>query len=225
MSALALVALIIFAALGVPRQARAQSAAAVSRYDYLFPGHTAFSLGMATGIPFLAMSEAGVGVGKHFAVGVLAGITPTVVGVGLRPRAALDLPRQHRLLLLVPALYYPKTNQVGGIPWGLMRPTLLLERAHERWRFNAGGGAFLAAPMDTVLGRNPERLASAYGASAHAFRGGVWGTLTTAAAWAIGEHTSVFGEAGVVLGPRGLAGKDWIGGPPFTLSLGVSTRL
>jgi hypothetical protein len=207
-------------ALGWPRIGSAEpETAPPAAHDYLFPGAGSFALSMATGIPFLVMSEAGVGLGNHFAVGVLAGITPTVVGAGLRPRASLDLPHQLRLLWTLPLLYYPETNQAGGIAWGLMRPTL------GRFRLNAGGGAFLAAPIDRILGRAPERLASAYGASADQFRGGVWGTLVTAAAWAVGAHTSLFAEVGVVLGRHGLAGKDWIGGPPCTLSLGVATRL
>src|SRR4051812_45014235 len=57
--------------------------------DELFPGAGRGLLSVATGVPFLTMAEASVGVTQNLALGALAGFTPRVKAFGGRPRLRL----------------------------------------------------------------------------------------------------------------------------------------
>src|SRR3954454_11982914 len=74
--------------------------------DYLFPGAGHASATMSTGVPFLAIGELAYGITDRFAVGAIGGITPSVVGVGVRPRFSLVQSGAWRAVLVVPTLYY-----------------------------------------------------------------------------------------------------------------------
>src|SRR5438067_978791 len=83
------------------------------------PGAGRVTLGASTGVPFLAIGEAGVGVSRGLTLGAIAGITPTVVGFGVRPRAVLYSGARARVFVNAPILYYPATHLSGGEPWFL----------------------------------------------------------------------------------------------------------
>src|SRR3954470_16204162 len=80
--------------------------------DTLFPSAGSFSATAATGVPYLAIGEVAAGVSSRFAVGAMAGVTPNVVGFGVRPRMFFPL-GEGRLIVRVPVFYYPKTNDFG----------------------------------------------------------------------------------------------------------------
>lgn len=174
--------------------------------DPLLPASGEFSASLATGIPFLAIGEVSIGIGDSFAVGVVAGLTPVVEGVGVRLRGALLRHERVSLLFDMPFLYYPDTESRGA--WFLTRPALLLDyRIGERAHVQAGFGV-----IATMAAANtwPHII------------DGTWQTARVGCIIPISDHLSFFGDAGVVLDGIALAGKEWGGGPPFTLTLGVT---
>src|SRR5690349_15032623 len=52
----------------------------------LFPKPWRPSVAAATGLPFFGIGEVGVGITNGFAIGVIGGITPSVLTAGIRPR-------------------------------------------------------------------------------------------------------------------------------------------
>jgi len=228
---------LVFGLLALSRDAHAEgetpAVAHERRPDYLFPAAGDFSLSLATGIPFLAMSEVGVGLTDRIAVGGLAGIAmsgdgpPTNVGFGLRPRFDVWDNGKNRVEIVVPTLYYPKTNGT----WFLTRPSVQVE---HRFASGAGlyGGVGLVAVMseDALLGRTtPGQAFLPYGGtpgkSAGDASNGVWNTVSVGGAIPIGEKTHLFGEGALVLRGYELPGQEWVGGVPFTLTLGITTAL
>src|ERR1041385_5669844 len=57
--------------------------------DYLFPRQGNTSLTASSGIPFLGIGEVAYGFSDKLALGAIGGITPTVVGFGIRGRGLL----------------------------------------------------------------------------------------------------------------------------------------
>ena len=93
------------------------------------PGHV--SLAGATGLPFLGIGEVGIGVTRGFSIGVIGGITPSVLTAGIRPRFRVRLNDSLALMLNVPMLYYPSASapgpgNIGSTTWVLARPELML---------------------------------------------------------------------------------------------------
>jgi hypothetical protein len=186
--------------------------------DYLFPRQGNTSLTATSGIPFLGMGEVAYGFSNRFAVGAIGGITPTVVGFGVRGRG-LVFEREDgalRVALVVPVLYYPKTHQAGEEPWFLTNPTLRFEsEVSTGWRLHAGLGLVAAACAESVFGMEDD---------GEEFMGGVWNTLPFGTSLRLSRNWDLFADAQLVL--KGVRLTDeWVGGPPFTLALGVTTRL
>jgi hypothetical protein len=198
--------------------------AAVPATDPWLPGSGRFDAAVATGVPFLVMSELSLGISDHAALGVLAGTTPIVAGFGLRPRGALPLWRGTRLLLSAPLVYYPERSD--GSAWWLTRPSAQLSwRPAERWTLAAGGGAVAIATQSALSGDPEPNATSAYGRRLWSHRTDLWWTANALALFAINERTQLFADVTGIFRGYEPAGSDWIGGPPVIAFLGVSTRL
>lgn len=183
------------------------------------PGGGRVSTSVATGVPFLAMGELAVGVGERFAIGALGGATPNVPGFGVRPRAALIDTGALRLVISVPSLYYPFTNDASGSPWVLTRPSAVLEgRFASGLRIGGGLGVVAAASTDRLRGVRR----GGYGG---AFDAGVWNTVHLTVSGPVSSRAALFAEGALVLSGLRLAGDDWVGGPPVIASVGVTTDL
>jgi hypothetical protein len=212
--------------------ARAQ---AVSEEDYLFPRFGQPAAALATGLPYVAITDATIGLGRYAALGALVGVTPRVLGLGLRPRFALPLSSALRVYAIAPLLLYPPT--ILNPPWVLARPTLALEgRATEALRVALGGGALWAS---SLLSRQGDEVPLSYEApsaseiAARRARGEevnsqvLFWTLTASAALQITANDTVFLEVTTVMEDTHLAGHRWtdFGGPPITFALGITHLL
>ena len=78
--------------------------------DYLFPRGGGFSISALTGVPFVAITELAYGFSDWGALGLIAGVTPRVAGVGVRPRVSLLESAAFRAAVAAPVIYYPRTN-------------------------------------------------------------------------------------------------------------------
>lgn len=195
--------------------------------DALFPGAGRASLAISTGVPFLAMGELGYGVTSHFAVGLLAGVTPKVSGFGLRPRVELPLSDHLSLLGMASALYYPPSSM--SREWLLARPSALLERRFAWGNLALGSGIVAAATTDALFGAADEShvASSPYPSSTpRRFDSGVWLTANAIGSVRLARNTHGFVDGAFVFNRSlELATRDWIGGPPLIVFLGVETAL
>jgi hypothetical protein len=193
--------------------------------DSWLPGSGNFAAAVATGVPFLVMSELSVGVTEHAALGVLGGTTPIVSGFGVRPRGAVPLSERWRLLLSAPIVFYPE--RTNGPAWWLARPSTQLEwRPAAAWSLAAGAGIVGIATQGALFGADDDvNTSSPYGRQLARRRTDLWWTLNALASLTLSEQTQVFADATGVFRGYLPAGSDWIGGPPLILFLGVSTRL
>jgi hypothetical protein len=185
-------------------------------HDYLFPKAGGWATSLATGVPFVALGEVAYGIGDRFALGVMGGATPVVMGIGVRPRVVVFDAGNLRSVVTMPILYYPKTST--GDPWVLARPTALMEyTAASGVRLSGGLGGIGAACTDSLfsLGRTHSKTVM----------GGLWNTVAAGGAFAISGKTSLFAEATAVLRGVQFAGREWVGGPPVIAEIGVATTL
>lgn len=224
------------ATLGVPLVARAEGPApegAPPAADYLFPKAGRGSASIATGIPFILMSELALGLHDRVAVGALGGIAlsgdgpPSNTGFGLRPRVEVLRMGDFRAAIVAPVLYYPKAHS----SWFLARPEAIVER---RFRSGAavglGLGLVAVASRDSLTGaQDPSKPFMPYGGTPGQKSGdatnGVWNTVSVDGAVPLSSRTFVQGQAALVLRGIELPGDEWVGGVPFTLTLGVTTAL
>ncbi len=195
----------------------------------LFPGAGHPTLAAATGLPFLGIGEIGIGVSKNFAIGVVGGITPSVVTAGLRPRVRLATSEHTSFTLIAPMLYYPSASapgpgNVGTSSWLLARPELLWGGdLGERWTL-AGGMGVIAAGSTEALGQcfsGHKFEMPAYDGSPEAkkgFAGGIWNTVSMRSSYRLGVSSHLFAEASVVM--AGVKPADNVGGPPIVVELG-----
>jgi hypothetical protein len=97
----------------------------------------------------------------------------------------------------------------------LTRPTLMLESVFASGlRLSAGIGLIAAACTDSLVTLGKERT----------MMGGVWNTATAGGAVPLSAHTSLFGEASLVM--QGFTpARDWIGGAPVVAIVGIATSL
>jgi hypothetical protein len=196
----------------------------------LFPTPGRPSLSAATGLPFLAIGEVGVGLTEGIAIGAIGGVTPSVLTAGIRPRFRVRVSEHYALMLGVPMLWYPKASapgpgNVGSTAWVLARPELMLDVSPDpRWHV-AGGVGLIAAASTLALGnklQGRDFAVPAYGGSMEdrvGFAGGIWDTLCFHASYAIDPPTHLFAEGSLVF--SGLALADNVGGPPVVLTAGL----
>lgn len=201
--------------------------------DALFPGAGKGTLAVGTGIPFLAMTELSFGVHERVAIGGLAGIAlsgsgaPDNVGFGVRPRVDVWDAGTYRVTVTAPTLYYPKKTSA----WFLSRPSAQVER-----RFADGSGVFAGLGLVMVVsqdsltgnGRSGGALLP-YGGTPSTKAGdasnGVWNTVNVGGSLALSSKTLLIGDGALVLRGISLPGQEWVGGVPFTVTLGVATVL
>ena len=190
--------------------------------DYLFAPAGTFSITLASGIPLLGIGELTYSPTDRFAMGAVVAGTPDLPGVqgtaaiGLRPRGVILVEGSWRSVLVVPILSYPKVPGFGDRdPWILTRPTLTLEKTFVSGvRVSAGVGLIAAACTESLFTLGQE----------HTMMGGVWNTASLGGAVPIAAHTSLFGEASLILGGV-VPASHWIGGAPIVALVGIATSL
>jgi len=211
--------------------ARAENA----RADYLFPEPLQPAVTLATGSPYVAITEAALGFGPYAAVGLLAGLTPRVAGFGAHPRIAWPFDRSLRAFVRAPILYYPETHDASA--WVLTRPSLVLEAAlPDDLRIYAGGGILYAACMAELLGERNEPVHAHHeqgpnhgrtlaDGSAAPMEVLFW-TLNLGASLGISDSIDGFLDLASIMDGAALAGEDWtsFGGPPLAVVLGAAAR-
>src|ERR1019366_6176279 len=136
----------------------------------LFPTPGRPSLSAATGLPFLAIGEVGLGLTRGVALGAIGGVTPSVLTAGVRPRFLIRASERYAGMLSVPMLWYPKASAPGPGNMGstacvLARPELMLDVSPNPRVHVAGGVGLIAAASTLALGnklRGKEFAAPAY---------------------------------------------------------------
>lgn len=196
----------------------------------LFPRAGRPTVAAATGLPFLGIAEVGAGVTDHFAVGVVGGITPSVLTAGVRPRLRLPTGERTALVLVAPILWYPKASapgpgNVGTSSWILTRTELLFDGAvSDRWRV-AGGMGFVAAASLEALGQlfsGRDFAMPPYDGSNEArrgFAGGIWNTVAARASYALADDSHLFAESSLIM--QGVRPAEGVGGPPVVVTVGA----
>lgn len=190
-------------------------------HDPVFPGGGHLGTSLTTGVPFPALGEIALGIGDHFAIGVMGGASPKVPAFGVRPRVKLFDTGHVRGIVSVPSLYYPFTDDAGGDPWVLTRPSFVVEHTWRSGLRVGGGLGFVAAASTTYF--NGDRKGPGYGDEG--FQSGLWNTVNATFSAPIGTSASFFVEGALVMRGLRLAGDEWVGGVPFTVALGVATNV
>jgi hypothetical protein len=206
--------------------------------DHLFPQKGRSMVTFGTGVPYVAVAEYGYGISERLSVGLLAGITPSITGLGIRVRGVLcQRGNNFRLYIKVPVLYYPKTKGLGGEPWILARPALNAERKLDSGlRLSFGVGLVAAACVNDLFGldhshektshndhdRVHEDLMIVDHFEDKGFMGDIWNTLQAGIALPINEKFMFQTEFGLVFKGFQVAGDEWVGGPPIILISGLS---
>jgi hypothetical protein len=194
--------------------------------DPFVPGAGRVGMAVATGVPFLVMSEVSLGVTPYGAVGVLAGTTPIVSGFGVRPRLQAPITDRWRLLLTAPILFYPAHADAGA--WWLARPSLSVDFAPiAPTHVAVGAGVVPVATHAALFGDEHGRgAASPYGfTTSNGDRKDLWWTINLSASQSISERSFAFLDATAIMSGLALAGDDWIAGPPCVVFLGLGTSL
>lgn len=171
----------------------------------------------ATGIPYVAIGEYAYGFSDRITLGVVAGLTPSVEGYGIRARAVLYEPDDgFRIYFCTPIMFYPKTRDLGGDAWWLTRPNINFEWiTASGFRYKVGGSLIAAASHNTLFG-NPGDAK---------FSPGIWNTVHVGVAFPLGYGIMFQCETSLVMSGLKVAGPDWVGGPPVIAVLGISYSL
>lgn len=196
----------------------------------LFPRPGRLSASAATGLPFVGIAEIGMGITNGIAVGVIGGVTPSVLTAGIRPRFRVRTSEHTALMLNMPMLWYPKASAPGpgniqDAAWLLTRPELFVDVTATE-RLHVAGGMGIIAAASTVALKNElegkEFAVPAYSGSTETkkgFAGGIWNTVCMHSSYAIGERTHLFAEGSIVM--SGLALAENVGGPPLVVTVGM----
>lgn len=183
-------------------------------YDHVLndQGQSRFTL--ATGIPYLAIGEYAYGVSDRVTLGVLAGVTPTVEGYGIRARAVLYQPSlRFRVYFCTPVFFYPNSHIDGHGSWWLTRPNINFEwMTPGGLRYKVGGSAIAVVSQRTLMGAasDPVRF---------------WNAVHGGISFPMGPRATFQLESSLVMKGTRVAGSDWVGGPPVILVLGTSWAL
>ncbi len=196
----------------------------------LFPKPGRLSASAATGLPFVGIGELGMGITNGIAVGVIGGITPSVLTAGIRPRFRVRATERLAVMLSMPMLWYPKASAPGpgniqNAAWVLTRPELFLDgTVTERIHVAGGMGIIAAASTDALRNKleGKEFQVPAYNGSTETkkgFAGGIWNTVCMHSSYALAPRTHLFAEGSLVM--SGFALADNVGGPPFVVNVGA----
>lgn len=205
-----LLAAVLLATSGFSAQARQISH--VNDHVLNFKGQARVTV--ATGVPYVGITEYAYGFSDRVTVGVLAGITPSIPGYGIRARAVLYQPHDgFRVYFCTPVMFYPKTRGLGGDPWWLVRPNLNLEWiAKTGFRYKLGGSLIAAASHYGLFGDG----------SRAKFVPGVWNAIHGGISLPIRRGLTFQVETSLVMDGLKVAGRDWVGGPPVIAVIGTS---
>lgn len=196
----------------------------------LFPTPLRPSVSAATGLPFFGIAEVGVGVTNGFAIGVVGGITPSVLTAGIRPRFRVRATERVAFMVNMPMLWYPKASapgpgNIGNSSWLLTRPELMLDgTVTDRLHVAGGMGIIAAASIEALDNKlqGKEFAVPAYSGATETkkgFAGGVWNTLAFHSSYALSPRSHLFAEGSLVL--AGVVPADNVGGPPIVVNVGV----
>lgn len=195
----------------------AQDAREEAPHDTLFPGRGKWAITAATGVPFYAVGEVALGISEGVTLGAIAGETPRVGGIGLRPRVALWSSIDQRVTLIAPTLYYPRGDGPHIEPWLLTRPSLLLEQRLDRGAlWHVGLGMIYAVALT-----DPPLSEQAHNDPSPGFDDGFWASLQLGTWQPLSRHFALFADVDLVYDVRG---PSWmvVGGTRVVISLGVS---
>ncbi len=196
--------------------------------DPLFPGKRHGSIGLGSGVPFVAMGEIAYAPSDNFAIGGIVGATPFVLGLGVRPRLGIPLNERTRLSLVSTILYYPTGEGLigDGPPWFLGQPSVRVERRLGEHGYVHAGVGLVAALGVPSKNENGEMVVT-YGQKrfvSHELPWGVWNTVGAGGALSLTDKTLLFADAMLVM--KGVTvPSEWIGGPPVACLLGVARSL
>jgi len=216
-------------------------------HDPLFPRKGEQVLLAGTGIPYVGLAEYSYGFSKRVSIGLLAGTTPIVPGIGIRVKYLIsEYKNGNRLLLKTPILYYPRTRDLGGEPWILTWPTLTYEwRFKSGVRFGVGAGIVAAACVNDLLGiehKHENEMVDGHKTDMHdhhhehshgshtfheqhmdeGFMGDAWNTIQTSLVVPLSPRLNFISEFAVVLDGTKIADEKWVGRHPVILFLGVT---
>ena len=216
-------------------------------HDPLFPAKNEQVLLVGTGIPYVGLAEYSYGFSKRVSIGLLAGTTPIVPGIGIRVKYLMsEYKNGNRLLLKTPILYYPRTRDLGGEPWILTWPTLTYEwRFKSGIRFGIGAGVVAAACVNDLLGiehTHENEMVDGHKGDMHdhlhehhhgdhafheqhtdeGFMGDAWNTIQTNLVVPLSPRLNFISEFAVVLDGTKIADEKWVGKHPVILFLGVT---
>jgi len=171
-------------------------------------------LTFATGIPYVGVIEYAYGISDRSTIGVLFGVTPRVAGYGVRVRAVvLESGNDFRVYFCTPVVFYPRTRELGGDAWWLVRPNINFAWITlSGFRYKVGGGLVAAASHNTLFG-NPREAP---------FQPASWNTIHGGISLPVAGEVMFQTELSLVMNGLKVAGRDWVGGPPVILVLGVS---
>ncbi len=184
-------------------------------HDYLFPTRGNLMLTVATGVPYVGITEIGYGISDRFTVSAILGRTPTQMGYGFRIRGVIyDGSETIRVVAKMPSFYYPAPGKPGDEPWALVWPSVHIERQFRSGsRVSVGLGIVGAGCVSAMLGKHVDQ---------DGFMGGTWNTVSAGLAVPVSGVLSVRVDVSAVMDGLQLAGSDWIGGPPVILNVGVA---
>lgn len=196
----------------------------------LFPGAGRPTVGAATGVPFLAIGEAGIGITDGITGTVVGGVTIATWSVGVRPRFRVATSERTALMLVMPILFYgpahaPGPGTVGTSSWMLARSEVFFDGAiGNRWHLAGGMGVIGAGSTEAIgqLLQGKSFKMPAYNGDPTAtrgFAGGLWNTVATRASYTLRNDTHLFAEASLVM--SGVTPADNVGGPPIVVNIGM----
>lgn len=185
--------------------------------DHVFTTQGHAKVTLVTGIPYIGIAEYAYGVTDRFTAGILAGLTPRVEGYGVRLRTIVyQQDESFRSYFCIPVVYYPKTRDLGGDPWWLTRPNINFEWiTPEGFRYKFGGSLIVAGSHHSFFGDRSKAK----------FQSDAWNAFHVGTSFPIGGGIMFQTELSAVMNGLTLAGKDWVGGPPAIIIIGISSEL
>lgn len=179
-------------------------------------------LTVATGVPYVSVTELSWGITDRISLGVMAAYAPPAAAFGARLHAGLYQEDNLSVFFRMPAIYYPPHPELFcGNPWVLAWPSL-----HAEWqldsgvRLNVGTGILGASCVHELLGHS-----SADENEGGVLMQGIWNTVSAGVIVPLSERVSFHVEVSPVLKGTRPAGSDWVAQFPVIVVLALSTSL
>jgi len=176
-------------------------------YDHVLNYRAQSRLTLATGIPYLAIGEYAYGLSDRVTLGVMAGVTPSVEGYGIRVRTVVhQTDPRYRVYFCTPVFYYPNAHISGHGSWWLTRPNINFEwMTPGGFRYKVGGSVIAVASASEPVS--------------------FWDAVHSGISFPVGPVVTLQLEASLVTRGLQVTGTNWVGGPPVILVLGTSWAL